>query len=143
MRRSGWIAFSIGGINMASKPYTLKKPIIIDNKECAVLNYDFDDLTGADIDQVMLELGLENKIVQFPELDQIYHAALFSKAAGVDLSDVKRMSAKDYMKVGSLAKNFFFFDAEELSQQISSAKERLKSRGTAPQPTENVEECES
>lgn len=128
---------------MASKPYELKKPIKIDGKEFKVINYDLEALTGEDIDQVTILLALDNRHIQFPEIDQTYHAAIFARAAGIDLSDVKRMAGPDYMRVGRIVKNFFFMDAEELSQQISSAKEQLKSRATAPQPTENVEECAS
>ena len=91
----------------------LKKPIKVDGEEISVIEYDLDELTGEDIQQVTTELSKKGIIVTTIELDSNYHAAIFAKAAGLMLEDLNRLSAKDYAKATTLVRDFFLIDTEE------------------------------
>ena len=88
----------------------LKKPVLIDGEEKTEIEYNFDDLTGADVQQATAELQGLGIMVSTLEFDANYHAALFAKASGLAYADVQRFSAKDYTKVSTLARNFFLND---------------------------------
>ena len=92
---------------------TLKKPIKIDGEEKSVIEYDLDELTGAEIQQATTELQNLGIMVATAEFDMNYHAALFAKAAGMAYADVQRFSAKDYTKVSTLVRNFLLSDLAE------------------------------
>ena len=91
----------------------LKKPIKIDGEEKSVIEYDFDALTGADIQQATTELQGLGIMVSTLEFDINYHSALFAKASGLAYADMQRMSAKDYAKAATLARNFLIADLAE------------------------------
>ena len=91
----------------------LKKPIKIDGEEKHELEYDFEELTGADVQQVTTELSKKGIMVTTLELDTNYHAAIFAKASGLMLEDLNRLSAKDYAKATTLVRDFFLIDTAE------------------------------
>lgn len=90
----------------------LKKPIMVDGKELSELKYDLNKLTPNDIDLVLGELIKQGIMVATTELDTNFHRALFALAAGIDILDMKRMSAIDYLKAGNLVRDFLL-DSEE------------------------------
>lgn len=96
----------------------LKKPILIDGEEVKEINYDLDDLTGNDIEHAMNELAKKGIMVSLVETDQRYHAMLFAIAAGIDYTDVGRLSGKDYHKATTAVRNFFL-ESEEQSGENS------------------------
>lgn len=91
----------------------LKKPIKIDGEEKTEIEYDLEELTGADIQQVTTELSKKGIMVTAIEIDSNYHAALFAKASGLMLEDLNRLSAKDYAKATTLVRDFFLIDSAE------------------------------
>ena len=91
----------------------LKKPIKIDGEEKTVIEYDLEELTGADIQQATKELNKVGIMVTTVELDSNYHAAIFAKAAGLMFEDMNRLSAKDYTKATTLVRDFFLADMAE------------------------------
>lgn len=92
--------------------YKLSKAIMIDGKETKEITYDFENLTGRDIGECIKELQNLKHPVLMAEGDQQYHVALFAKAAGMTYLDLAPLSAKDFINVGVLARNFFFFDLD-------------------------------
>ena len=87
---------------------TLKKPILIDGKEAKEIEYDFDNLTGADIEDVFKEATRSNYMVSASyELDPVIGGRMFAKAADIAYSDVQRMKIPDYTQAAALARNFF------------------------------------
>ena len=91
----------------------LKKPIKIDGEERTEIEYDFEALTGNDIQQATAELSKKGIMVTTIELDTNYHAAIFAKASGLMVEDLTRFSAKDYAKATTLVRDFFLIDSEE------------------------------
>lgn len=91
----------------------LKKPVMIDGEEKTEIKYDFDDLTGDDIQQATKELSKAGIMVTTIELDNNYHAAIFAKASGLMFEDMRRFSAKDYAKATTLVRDFFLADMVE------------------------------
>lgn len=93
----------------------LYKPITIDDKQVTDLPYDFDKITGVQIQNAkkMLERG---HITLAAETDGELHAAIFAIAAGLDYADLLRMHGKDYIAAGLMVRNFFFLDAEEIQE---------------------------
>lgn len=89
----------------------LKKPVLIDGEERTEIPYDFDNLTGRDVDQVFKSLTKRGYVLTGPyEVDPVVGAAMFAQAAGLDYTDLERFSAKDYAKAGTLGRNFFIID---------------------------------
>ena len=91
----------------------LKKPVMIDGAEKTEINYDFDNLTGEDIQRATKELQQAGIMVVGLDLDSNYHAALFAQSAGLSFADMARFSVKDYTKAVTLARNFSIGNSEE------------------------------
>lgn len=100
--------------------FNLSKPVLIDGEEKKELEYDFEELKGDVIENSIKNLQKSGYIPTVQELDPILHANIFAEACGIDYLDVKRFSAKDYMKAVSLVRDFFLSDSEESSQENSS-----------------------
>ena len=97
--------------------YKLLKPIKIDGEEKTELEYDFDNLTGEDLQNATKDLTRNGMTVSVTELDTNYHAAIFAKSADIAFEDMKRLSARDYTKCTSLVRDFFLADTEASSQR--------------------------
>lgn len=97
--------------------FKLTKPIKIDGEERTELEYDFDNLTGEDLQNATKDLARNGMTVTVTELDTNYHAAIFAKSADIAFEDMKRLSAKDYSKCTSMVRDFFLADTAEPSQQ--------------------------
>lgn len=93
--------------------YKLRKPVEIDGELKNEIEYDLDELNGDDIALAIKELAKNNIMVGIAEMDQNYHASVFAISAGIAYEDVKRFSAKDYVKVCGLVRDFFLEDSEE------------------------------
>ena len=95
----------------------LRKPIKIDGNEVTELTYDLEGLTGADLDDAVMALKRAKVPLATVELDPSYHAAVFAQAAGVDMADLRRLSARDYKEATVAVRNFFLSASAELSDQ--------------------------
>lgn len=98
----------------------LSKPVNIDGEEKEVIEYNLEDLKGDVIENSMKNLQKTGYVPTVQELDPILHANIFAEAAGVDYLDVKRFSAKDYMKAVGLVRDFFLSDSEDSQQENTS-----------------------
>lgn len=97
----------------------LKKSIMIDGEEKKEIKYDFDSLTGKDVDNAFATARKNGYMINGPyEMDPILGGYLFCEAAGIDYSDLERFSAKDFQKAGSLGRNFFILDLEDQVEDI-------------------------
>ena len=85
----------------------LKKAVEINGEVTNEIEYDLDSLTGNDIADAIKMLAKNNIIVTLAETDSNYHAAIFAIASGLDLADIKRLSAKDYTKACNTVRDFF------------------------------------
>ena len=85
----------------------LKKPIEINGKETKEIEYDLENLTGADLQNAVKELGKRGLVVTVNETDQNYHAMLFAIASDLAFEDMKRLGAKDYSKACNAVRDFF------------------------------------
>ena len=95
----------------------LKKPVMIDGEEKTEIPYDFDELTGKDIQAAVAELKQYELIPGVVELDTNYHAAIFAQAAGISFGDVSNFKANDYNKAVILARNFLIEQSAEDEQE--------------------------
>lgn len=92
---------------------TLKKPILIDGEETKEIKYDFDNLTGADVEEVFKESTRSGYMVSASyELDPIIGGRMFAKAADLDFEDIKRLKVKDYTTAAGIARSFFISDLD-------------------------------
>ncbi len=103
-------------LNSIKGTLRLSKPIDIDGNETQKIDYDFDRLTGHSIEKAVKSLMKEHHMVVVQEADSCLHAYLFAEAAGIDVSDVRRLKAKDYGKATVLVRNFLSMDAEDSQQ---------------------------
>lgn len=91
----------------------LKRPISIDGKETNEIKYDFDKLTGMDIEEVFKEATRSGYMVSASyELDPIIGGRMFAKASDLDFSDVSRLKLKDYTEAANIARAFFIQDSD-------------------------------
>ena len=94
----------------------LSKPVMIDGNEKTLLQYDLDNLTGNNFEMAFKKLAKSGHMVVMKETDHLFHVALFSEASGIDLNDLRRLSIRDYEKVGTLVRDFLLQDLEEYPQ---------------------------
>lgn len=88
----------------------LKKPFKLDGEDVTALKYDLDELTGADIERAISELGKRNIVPIVPETDKRYHAMLFAVNTGIAYEDLNRLPARDYTAVTTAVRDFFLED---------------------------------
>ena len=89
----------------------LRKPIFIDGKEVSEIPYDFEELTGKDVDDAFKAARKNGYMITGAyEMDPIIGGYMFAQAAGIDYLDLERLSAKDFAKAGSLGRDFFIAD---------------------------------
>lgn len=97
----------------------LRKPVLIDGAQFRDIEYDFENLEASAVEQALKSLKGSTHIIMAQETDPILHAAIFAQAAGIDLTDVQRFSAIDYLEAGRLVRDFFFFGSEAGSEPTS------------------------
>lgn len=85
----------------------LHKPIDIDGKEVKEIEYDFETVTGTDIEKICKTLTATGYVILAQETDPVLHAHVFAVAAGIDYTDVKRFGLKDFAKATSAVRDFF------------------------------------
>lgn len=85
----------------------LKKEVEINGEKVTKIEYDLEDLTGADIQNAVRELGKKGIVVTVNETDQNYHAMLFAIASDLAYEDLQRLGAKDYAKACNAVRDFF------------------------------------
>ncbi|MCM3129017.1 phage tail assembly protein [Paenibacillus provencensis] len=89
----------------------LPKPIEWEGETITELKLDFDQLTGDDILMVEGEFmdfiaGVKNVFIYYKNEHPGYHAVLAAKAAGVHPNVMKKLKAKEFLKVSGAAKLF-------------------------------------
>ncbi len=97
----------------------LTRPVMIDGAAFTNLEYDFDNLEATAVEQAIKSLKHSQHIIIAQETDPLLHAAIFAQAAGIDLTDMQRLSAKDYLEAGRRVRDFFFFSSEDGSETSS------------------------
>lgn len=85
----------------------LRKPFMLDGESVEKIDYDLENLTGADIERAISDLGKKGIVIAMVETDQRYHAMLFAIAAGIAYEDVNRLPAKDFTKATTAVRDFF------------------------------------
>lgn len=86
----------------------LKKTVMIDGEEKTEIQYDFDSLTGRNVNNAFSNAKKKGYAINSAyEMDPVIGCYMFAEAAGISYEDVERMSAADYAKAGSLGRNFF------------------------------------
>jgi len=88
----------------------LKKPVNINGELTEEIEYDLENLTGQDIQQIVRDLNKRSIVIGAVELDVNYHAALFAQAAGLSFDDISNLSVKDYNEATVRVRNFFLAD---------------------------------
>lgn len=85
----------------------LIKPLKLDGKEINTIDLNLENLTGADILKVDLELRAEGDPRGF---DNIYNQkvllVLAAKASGIVIEDLEKLSAPDFLEVTFTVRNF-------------------------------------
>lgn len=84
----------------------LTRPVMIDGAAFTNLEYDFDNLEATAVEQAIKSLKRSQHIIMAQETDPLLHAAIFAQAAGIDLTDMQRLSAKDYLEAGRRVRDF-------------------------------------
>lgn len=88
--------------------FVLSKAIMIDGEEKKELTYNFEELTGQDINEIFEDIRkAKHAVVSAYEMDPIICAAAFAKAAGIDFTDILRFKGKDFINASNLGRSFF------------------------------------
>lgn len=92
----------------------LKKSIMIDGEETKEINYDFESLTGENLEEVFKEAIKSGHIISASyELDPVIGAMMFSEASNNAYMDIQRFGLADYSKAASLARGYFFKESSD------------------------------
>ena len=101
----------------------LKKPIMIDGEQTKEMYYDFESLTGRNLEEVFKEAIKSGHLVSASyELDPVIGAMMFAEASNNAYMDIKRFGLADYSKAASLARGYFF---KEVSDNQEDDKENV------------------
>lgn len=89
----------------------LKRPLKVAGREVSGLEYDFDELTAADLHKASKYLKDRGIPISIQALDYEYQLVVFARAVkvrmrDVDLADIMRLSAADAMKATGIARDF-------------------------------------
>ena len=108
----------------------LLKPVKINGKEVTELTYDIDAVTADDMVNAEAELNTANMSngktsSALPETSpayQFYYAAraIIACNPDIDIEDLKRVSAKDFIKIKRIGQDFFTDTAEEEESETPS-----------------------
>ncbi|MCA4755518.1 phage tail assembly protein [Mycolicibacterium fortuitum] len=98
-------------IKQAGTVIKLSRPIVWEDVEYSELTLDFENLNGDDIMAIESEFldfvrGQKNVFVAFKGEHPGYHAVAAAKAAGVNPFMLKKLPARDFLKVTGAAKDF-------------------------------------
>ncbi|CEG29796.1 phage tail assembly protein [Bacillus sp. B-jedd] len=101
----------------------LVKPITLDGVKIETLDLKLEDLTGEDILKVDLELRAEGN----PRgLDDVFNQnallKMASKASGIIVDDLKKLSAPDFLEVTFSVRNFLLGLSGNAEEQTSSVE---------------------
>ena len=92
----------------------LKKPIMIDGEETKEINYDFQSLTGENLEEVFKEAIKSGHIISASyELDPVIGAMMFAEASNNAYMDIQRLGLADYSKAASLGREYFFEESPD------------------------------
>lgn len=101
----------------------LKKPIMIDGEETKEIDFDFESLTGRNLEDVFKEAIKNRHIISASyELDPVIGAMMFAEACNSAYMDIQRFGLTDYSKAASLSRDYFF---KGLSDDEEEAKENI------------------
>ncbi|MET3831027.1 hypothetical protein ABIC86_002493 [Paenibacillus sp. DS2363] len=94
----------------------LSKPVTWEDENYSELRLDYEGLSGDDIinlesDFMDFIAGKRNVFVAFKDEHPAYLAVLSARAAGVHPNFMKKLGAKDFLKVTGAAKNFLHVTA--------------------------------
>ncbi|CAM3300531.1 MULTISPECIES: phage tail assembly protein [Paenibacillus] len=98
-------------VKPAGRVIKLSRPVNWEDKEYNVLTLDFDGLSGDDMIAIESEFmsfikGMKGILVAFKTDHPAYLTVVAAKAAGVDPFMLKKLSARDFLKVTGVAKDF-------------------------------------
>lgn len=98
-------------IKPAGTVIKLSRPLSWEETEYTELALDFDGLSGDDIMAIESDFmdfikGQKNVFVQFKGEHPGYHAVVAARAAGVNPFMIKKLSARDFLRVTGAAKDF-------------------------------------
>lgn len=76
-------------------------------KAVHVIEMDLDALTGADVEFCVREASaMKGEIVRVPLLDMDFHLQVASKASGIAVNDLRRLTMRDYVEVVTTVQGF-------------------------------------
>lgn len=93
---------------MAPREFALRKPVEVDGKEIASVTLDLDKLTGTDVEMcARLAAAANGHAIDVLILDVGFHAQVASRACGLPVDVLRRMSAADYLALTTAVQGFF------------------------------------
>lgn len=95
----------------------LSKETDINGEKVKEIEYNFEDLRGDAVETAVKALQKEGYVPTVQEVDPLLQTHLFAQAAGLDYTDIKRLSAKDFLKAGGKVRDFFLEESEDLQQK--------------------------
>lgn len=96
------------------KVLVLRKPIMIDGEEAKEINYEFESLTGKNLEEVFKEAIKSGHLVSASyELDPVIGAMMFAEASNNAYMDIQRFGLADYSKAASLSRGYFFKEVSD------------------------------
>ena len=86
--------------------HNFKTPVEIEGKQHKTLTFNFEKLTGEDVEAIEEELQDQNKYVLTPEVSSVFQTMLAARAAGVGADEIRRLPLGEYMKIKNQARSF-------------------------------------
>jgi hypothetical protein len=95
----------VGG-NAGMYNHKFKKPFEFEGKKYAVLNFDFEKLTGRDMISIENEMQANNEYALDPLLSRNFQSKMASRAAGVGTDMLEALPIQEFNKITNAARNF-------------------------------------
>ena len=115
---------------MGNNVLTLKKTIMIDGGEVKEINYDYESLTGKNLEEVFKETIKSGHLLTASyELDPVIGARIFAEAANSAYMDIQRFGVADYTKAASLTRDYFFRELSEDDESVLKLSKPVTIKG--------------
>lgn len=86
--------------------HTFSTPFSFEGKTWESMTFNFEKLTGRDIEKVEQEMHQENYNMIVPEVSKIFQTRIAARAAQVGSDVIQSLPLKDYTKITGEARNF-------------------------------------
>lgn len=95
----------------------LSKPFLFDGKELKEIEYDLESVSPRMFKIILNRLGKQGIVVAVPELDPNFQEELFSRASGIPVTELDKLTLRDFNAACAAVRGFFMSDSDDTMEE--------------------------